>query len=177
MLHLSLFDSKLLRKKYCIYFTAVIVLFSWPITAALSGKEMTRYIKGLGAPLREQPKISSKVLTKLSRGTKVLSKETKGLWEKVEVGENQGWLMRGQISDIPVGIKKSILSQKIRLQSSSSGKRVRLRTFTAVVGVKGLVDKKGQKISPYKTDYLALEWLEKQPTDEENSVQFVTFSE
>ena len=176
MLHLSLFDSKLLRNKYCIYFTAVIVLFSWPFTTAMSVKEMTLYIKGFGAPLREQPKLSSKVLTKLSRGTKVLSKETKGLWEKVEGGEHQGWLMRGHISDIPVGFKKSILSQKIRLQSSS-GKRVRLRTFTAVVGVKGLVDKKGQKISPYKTDYLALEWLEKQPTDEENSVQFVTFSE
>ena len=176
MLHLSLFDSKLLRKKYCIYLTAIIVLFSWPLSTAMSVKNMTRYIKGLGAPLRNHPKISSKILTKLSRGTKVLSKETKGLWEKVEVGDNQGWLMRGQISDIPVGIKKSILSQKIRLQSSS-GKRVRLRTFTAVVGVKGLVDKKGQKISPYKTDYLALEWLEKQPTDEENSVQFVTFSE
>ena len=100
MLLLSLFDSKLLRKKYCIYFTAVIVLFSWPFTAAMPAKEMTRYIKGLGAPLRDHPKISSKVLTKLSRGTKVLSKETKGLWEKVEVGENQGWLMRGQISDL-----------------------------------------------------------------------------
>ena len=68
------------------------------------------------------------------------------------------------------------MSQKIRLQSSS-GKRVRLRTFTAVVGVKGLVDKKAQTISPYKTDYIALEWLEKKTTDEENSVQFVTFSE
>ena len=176
MLLLSLFDSKFLRNKFCIYFTAVIVLFSWPFTAAMSVKEMTYYIKGLGAQLREHPKISSKVLTKLSRGTKVLSKETKGLWEKVEVGENQGWLMRGQISDVPVGIKKSILSQKIRLQSSS-GKRVRLRTFAAVVGVKGLVDKKGQKISPHKTDYLALEWLEKQSTDEENAVLFVTFSE
>ena len=176
MLHLSPFDSKLLRNKYCIYFTAVIVLFSWPFTTAMSVNEITRYINGLGTPLRDQPKISSKVLTKLSRGTKVISKETKGLWEKVEVGGNQGWVMRGQISDIPVGVKKSILSQKIRLQSSS-GKRVRLRTFTAVVGVKGLVDKKGHKISPYKTDYLALEWLEKQPIDEENSVQFVTFSE
>ena len=176
MLHLNLFDSKLLRKKYYIYFTAVIVLFSWPFTTAMSVNEITRYIKGLGTPLRDQPKISSKVLTKLSRGTKVFSIETKGLWEKVEVGVNQGWVMRGQISDIPVGVKKSILSQKIRLQSSS-GKRVRLRTFTAVVGVKGLVDKKGHKISPYKTDYLALEWLEKQPIDEENSVQFVTFSE
>ena len=176
MLLLSRFDSKLLRKKYCIYFTAVIVLFSWPFATAMSVKEMTRYIKSLGAPLRDQPKINSTVLTKLSRGTKVLSKETKGLWEKVEVGENKGWLMRAQISDFPVSFKKSILSQKIRLQSSSC-KRVRLRTFTAVVGVKGLVDKKGQKISPYKTDYLELEWLEKQPIDEENSVQFVTFSE
>ena len=78
MLHLSLFDSKLLRKKYCIYFTAVIVLFSWPFTVAMSVKDMTRYTKGLGAPLREQPKISSKVLKKLSRGAKVISKETKG---------------------------------------------------------------------------------------------------
>ena len=176
MLLLSRFDSKLLRKKYYIYFTAVIVLLPCTFTAVVFAKEMTGYIKGLGSSLREQPKISSKVLTKLSRGTEVLSKETKGLWQKVEVGENQGWVMRGQISDVPVGVKKSILSQKIRLQSSS-GKRVRLRTFTAVVGVRGLVDKKGQKISPYKTDYLALEWLEKQPTDEENSVQFVTFSE
>ena len=166
----------MLRKKYCIYFTTVIFLLPFTFTDVVFAKEMTRYIKGLGSPLREQPKISSKILTKLSRGTKVISKETSGLWEKIEVGENLGWVMRGKISDIPVGGKKSILSQKIRLQSSS-GKRVRLRTFTAVVGVKGLVDKKGQKISPYKTDYLALEWLEKQPTDEENSVQFVTFSE
>ena len=176
MLLQSRFDSKFLRKKYCKYFTTVIFLLPFTFSDVVFAKDMNRYIKGLGAKLREHPKISSKVLTKLSRGTKVLSKETKGLWEKVEVSENQGWLMSGQISDIPVGIKKSILSQKIRLQSSS-GKRVRLRTFTALVGVKGLVDKKGQKISPYKTDYLALEWLEKQPTDEENSVQFVTFSE
>ena len=176
MLLLSLFDSKLFRKKYCIYFTAVIVLLPFTFTDVVFAKKMIRYIKGLGSPLREQPKISSKVLTKLSRGTEVLSKETKGLWEKVEIGGNHGWVMRGQISDVPVGVKKSILSQKIRLQSAS-GKRVRLRTFTAVVGVRGLVDKKGQKISPYKTDYLALEWLEKQPTDEENSVQFVTFAE
>ena len=176
MILLSRFDSKFLRKKYCKYFTTVIFLLPFTFSDVVFAKDMNRYIKGLGAKLREHPKISSKVLIKLSRGTKVLSKESKGLWEKVEVSENQGWLMSGQISDIPVGIKKSILSQKIRLQSSS-GKRVRLRTFTAVVGVKGLVDKKGQKISPYKTDYLALEWLEKQPTDEENSVQFVTFAE
>ena len=176
MLLLSRFDSKLLRKKFFIYFTTVIVLLPFNFTDVVFAKEIASYIKGLGSPLREQPKINSKILTKLSRGTKVLSKGVKGLWEKVEVGENQGWLMRGHISDIPVGVKKSILSQKIRLQSSS-GKRVRLRTFTAVVGVKGLVDKKGQKISPYQTDYLALEWLEKQPTDENKSVQFVTFAE
>ena len=68
------------------------------------------------------------------------------------------------------------LGQKIRL-NSASGRRVRLRTFTALVGVKGLVDSKGEKISPYKTDYVALEWLEKQPTDEENSVLFLTLAE
>ena len=176
MLLLSRFDSKSLRKNYCIYFTTVIVLLPFNFADVVFAKEITLYIKGLGSQLREQPKISSKVITKLSRGTKVLSKETKGLWQKVEVGENNGWVIRGQISDEPVGIKTSILSQKIRLQSSS-GKRVRLRTFTTVVGVKGLLDKNGQKISPYKTDYLALEWLEKQPTDEENSVKFVTFAE
>jgi len=46
-----------------------------------------------------------------------------------------------------------------------------------VVGVRGLVDSKGKKISPYKTDYVALEWLEKQPSDEENSVIFLTYTE
>jgi hypothetical protein len=61
--------------------------------------------------------------------------------------------------------------------NSASGRRIRLRTFTAVVGVKGLVDNKGEKISPYQTDYVALEWLESQPSDEENSVRFLTLSE
>ena len=176
MLLLGRFDLNLLRKKYCIYLSTAIFLLPFTFTDVVFAKEITLYIKGLGSPLREHPKISSKVLTKLLRGTEVLSKETKGLWQKVEVGGNHGWVMRGQISDVPVDVKKSILSQKIRFQSSS-GKRVRLRTFTAVVGIKGLVDKKGQKISSYKTDYLALEWLEKQPSDEENSVQFLTFSD
>ncbi len=48
--------------------------------------------------------------------------------------------------------------QKIQLQSAS-GRRLRLRTFSAVVGVKGLLDSKGKKISPFQTDYAALEWL------------------
>jgi hypothetical protein len=39
------------------------------------------------------------------------------------------------------------------------------------------VDSKGEKISPYQTDYVALEWLEKQPSNEENSVIFLTFTE
>ena len=126
--------------------------------------------------MREQPSIQSKKLMNLSRGTAVLSMESKGIWQKVVSGENQGWLLRGQISKFPVKKKKLVLWQKIRLQSSS-GRRVRLRTFSAVVGVRGLVDSKGKKISPYKTDYVALEWLEKQPSDEENSVIFLTYTE
>ena len=126
--------------------------------------------------MREQPSIQSKKLMNLSRGTAVLSMESKGIWQKVVSGENQGWLLRGQISKFPVKKKKLVLWQKIRLKSSS-GRRVRLRTFSAVVGVRGLVDSKGKKISPYKTDYVALEWLEKQPSDEENSVIFLTYTE
>ena len=84
--------------------------------------------------------------------------------------------MRGQITNIPVKIKKLVLGQKIRL-TSSSGRRIRLRTISAVVGVRGLVDSKGKKISPHQTDYVALEWLEKHPTDEENSVRFLTLAE
>ena len=126
--------------------------------------------------MREQPSIQSKKLMNLSRGTAVLSMESRGIWQKVVSGENQGWLLRGQISKFPVKKKKLVLGQKIRLQSSS-GRRLRLRTFSAVVGVKGLVDSKGKKISPYKTDYVALEWLEKQPSDEENSVIFLTYTE
>ena len=126
--------------------------------------------------MREQPSIQSKKLMNLSRGTAVLSMESRGIWQKVVSGENQGWLLRGQISKFPVKKKKLVLGQKIRLQSSS-GRRLRLRTFSAVVGVRGLVDSKGKKISPYKTDYVALEWLEKQPSDEENSVIFLTYTE
>jgi hypothetical protein len=146
------------------------------IVSGIFAKEEIRYVKGLGAVLREQPSIQSKKLTKLSRGTKVLALEVKGIWHKVIAGEIQGWLLRGQITNIPVKIKKLVLGQKIRL-TSSSGRRVRLRTISAVVGVKGLVDSKGKKISPYQTDYVALEWLEKQPTDEENSVRFLTLAE
>ena len=170
------FNSLLLRKKKIIQIFVVVFLLSMDFYSSSLAKEETHYIKGLGAVLREQPSIQGKTLTKLPRGTEVHAIETKGIWHKVIAGKIQGWLFRGQITNIPVKIKKLVLGQKIRLHSAS-GRRVRLRTFTAVVGIKGLVDSKGEKISPYKTDYVALEWLEKEPTDEENSVQFLTFTE
>jgi len=170
------FNSLLLRKKKIIQIFVVVFLLSMDFYSSSFAKEETHYIKGLAAVLREQPSIQGKTLTKLPRGTEVHAIETKGIWHKVESGEKQGWILRGQITKVPVKIKKLILGQKIRLHSAS-GRRVRLRTFTAVVGVRGLVDSKGEKISPYKTDYVALEWLEKQPTDEENSVLFLTLAE
>ena len=175
-LHQTQLNSYLLSKIKIVLIFSALFLSSNFIVSGIFAKEEIRYVKGLGAVLREQPSIQSKKLTKLSRGTKVLALEVKGIWHKVIAGEIQGWLLRGQITNIPVKIKKLVLGQKIRL-TSSSGRRVRLRTFSAVVGVKGLVDSKGKKISPYKTDYLALEWLEKQPTDEENSVRFLTLAE
>ena len=175
-LHQTHLKSFLLNKiKFVLIFSALSLSSNF-IVSGIFAKEEIRYVNGLGAVLREQPSILSKKLTKLSRGTKVLALEAKGIWHQVEAGEIQGWLLRGQITNIPVKIKKLVLGQKIRL-TSSSGRRVRLRTFSAVVGVRGLVDSKGEKISPYKTDYVALEWLEKQPTDEENSVRFLTLAE
>jgi len=175
-LHQTQLNSFLFSKiKFVLIFSALFLSSNF-IVSGIFAKEEIRYVKGLGAVLREQPSILSKKLTKLSRGTKVLALEAKGIWHKVIAGEIQGWLLRGQITNIPVKIKKLVLGQKIRLHSAS-GRRVRLRTFTAVVGVKGLVNSKGEKISPYQTDYVALEWLEKQPTDEENSVRFLTLSE
>ena len=175
-LHQTHLNSFLLSKiKFVLIFSALFLSSNF-IVSGIFAKEEIRYVKGLGAVLREQPSILSKKLTKLSRGTKVLALEAKGIWHKVEAGEIQGWLLRGQITNTPVKIKKLVLGQKIRL-TSSSGRRIRLRTFSAIVGVKGLVDSKGKKISPYQTDYAALEWLENQPSDEENSVLFLTLSE
>ena len=176
VLHQTQLNSFLLSKiKFVLIFSALFLSSNF-IVPGIFAKEEIRYVKGLGAVLREQPSIQSKKLTKLSRGTKVLALEEKGIWHKVIAGEIQGCLLRGQITNIPVKIKKLVLGQKIRL-TSSSGRRIRLRTFTAIVGVKGLVDSKGKKISPYQTDYAALEWLENQPSDEENSVLFLTLSE
>ena len=175
-LHQTQLNSFLLSKIKSVLIFSVLFLSSNFIVSKIFANEEIRYVKGLGAVLREQPSILSKKLTKLSRGTKVLELEAKGIWHKVIAGEIQGWLFRGQITNIPVKIKKLVLGQKIRLHSAS-GRRVRLRTYTAVVGVKGLVDSKGEKISPYQTDYVALEWLEKQPSNEENSVIFLTFTE
>ena len=176
VLHQTQLNSFLLSKiKFVLIFSALFLSSNF-IVSGIFAKEEIRYVKGLGAVLREQPSFQSKTLTKLSRGTKVLTVETKGIWYKVIAGDNQGWILRGQITNFPVKIKRFVLAQKLRL-NSASGRRVRLRTFTAVVGVRGLVDSRGKKISPYKTDYVALEWLEKQPTDEENSVLFLTFTE
>ena len=176
VLHQTQLNSFLLSKIKSVLIFSALFLSSNFIVSGIFAKEEIRYVKGLGAVLREQPSIQSKKLTKLSRGTKVLALEAKGIWHKVIAGEIQGWLVRGQITNIPVKIKKLVLGQKIRL-TSSSGRRIRLRTFSAIVGVKGLVDSKGKKISPYQTDYAALEWLENQPSDEENSVLFLTLSE
>ena len=175
-LHQTPLNSFLLSKIKSVLIFSALFLSSNFIVSGIFAKEEIRYVKGLGAVLQEQPSILSKKLTKLSRGTKVLALEEKGIWHKVIAGKIQGWLFRGQITNIPVKIKKLVLGQKIRLHSAS-GRRVRLRTYTAVVGVKGLVDSKEEKISPDQTDYVALEWLEKQPSNEENSVIFLTFTE
>ena len=140
-LHQTQFNSFLLSKIKSVLIFSALFLSSNFIVSGIFAKEEIRYVKGLGAVLREQPSILSKKLTKLSRGTKVLELEAKGIWHKVIAGEIQGWLLRGQITNIPVKIKKLVLGQKIRL-TTSSGWRVRLRTISAVVGVKGLVDSK-----------------------------------
>ena len=169
-------DSSLQVKKLSkLCFAALFLLFNFFLTSIFAS-ENTFYIKGLGAVLREKPSIQSKNTFKLSRGTKVLTIASKGIWQKVEAGENQGWLLRGQLSKNPVKRKKLILGQKIQLHSAS-GRRLRLRTFTAVVGVKGLLDNEGKKVSPYQTDYVALEWLENLPSDEMLSVIFLNFTE
>ena len=156
-------------------FAGIYLLLSFSLSSVYAINN-TGYIKGMGAVLREHPSIQSKNSFKLKRGTKVLSLVNKGIWQKVKTGENQGWILRGQISKFPVKRKKLILGQKIKLHSVS-GRRLRLRTFSAVVGVKGLLDSKGKKISPFKTDYAALEWLENQPFNEEESVKFLTLTE
>ena len=135
VLHQTQLNSFLLSKiKFVLIFSALYLSSNF-IVPGIFAKEEIRYVKGLGAVLREQPSIQSKKLTKLSRGTKVLALEVKGIWHKVIAGKIQGWLLRGQITNIPVKIKNLVLGQKIRL-TSSSGRRVRLRTFSAIVGVK-----------------------------------------
>ena len=170
------FDSSFHSINIFIQIFAVIFLLLTFFLSSVFAVNNTGYIKGMGAVLREQPSIHSKSSFKLKRGTKVLPLVSKGIWQKVKAGENQGWLLRGQISKFPVKRKKLILGQKVQLQSAS-GRRLRLRTFSAVVGVKGLLDSKGKKISPFQTDYAALEWLENRPFDEENSVIFLTLTE
>jgi hypothetical protein len=111
-LHQTQLNSFLLSKIKSVLIFSALFLSSNFIVSGIFAKEEIRYVKGLGAVLREQPSILSKKLTKLSRGTKVLALEVKGIWHKVEAGEIQGWLLRGQITNIPVKIKKLVLGQK-----------------------------------------------------------------
>ena len=67
------FDSLLYFKKHCIQISATVFLLSTLFASGSLAKEETRYIKGLGAVLREQPSIRSKTLTKLSVVLKCLS--------------------------------------------------------------------------------------------------------
>ena len=97
-LHQTQLNSFLFSKiKFVLIFSALLLSSNF-IVSGIFAKEEIRYVKGLGAVLREQPSIQSKKLTKLSRGTKVLALEVKGIWHKVEAGEIQGWLLRGQIT-------------------------------------------------------------------------------
>ena len=99
-LHQTQLNSFLLSKiKFVLIFSALFLSSNF-IVSGIFAKEEKRYVKGLGAVLREPPSIQSKNLTKLSRGTKVLALEAKGIWHKVIAGEIQGWLLRGQITNI-----------------------------------------------------------------------------
>lgn len=105
-------DSFLQGKKIILQFFAALFLLLSFFLSSVFATENTVYIKGLGAVLREQPSIQSKKTFKLSRGTKVLSIESKGIWQKVESGVSQGWLLRGQISKFPVKKENADFSTK-----------------------------------------------------------------
>ncbi len=163
----------------CSLFIKISILYLLIVTTVSSGivaGERTLFVRGLAVALREYPLMKSRILLRLQRGTPVLLVERKDVWLKVQAKNQQGWLLRGQLSKFPIKIKKSVLAQKVRLHSRTS-RRVRLRTVIAVIGVRGLVDQKGQKISPYHTDYAALEWIEQQNLNEDDSIAFLMFEE
>jgi hypothetical protein len=64
------------------FFAALFLLLSFFLSSVFAS-ENTVYSKGLGAVLREQPSIQSKKTFKLSRGTKVLAIESKGIGKKL----------------------------------------------------------------------------------------------
>ncbi len=140
------------------------------ITVPVQGE--TFYVRSLSAVLKPRPAPSGKALAQLKRGEKVRMLNKSGIWSKVAAGAGEGWLPSGQLSKTPVVGRVSVLAQKVRL-SSKKNRRVRLRTFVAVVGVKGLVDRKNQQLSPYQTDYPALEGIEHRSVDEEDAVGFL----
>ena len=107
------------------------------------------FVKGILANVKEEPSNSSKTIFKLKRGTKLFLIEKNNLWTRINYENRQGWLLNDQITNKSI-IKIKTLSQKLKVNSRKNP-RLRIRTVSAITGVKGLVDSEGKLVNPYDT--------------------------
>ena len=132
------------------------------------------FVKGILANVKEEPSNSSKTIFKLKRGTKLFLIEKNNLWTRINYENRQGWLLNDQISNKSIiKIKIKTLSQKLKVNSRKNP-RLRIRTVSAITGVKGLVDSEGKLVNPYDTNYASLEYLESKSYDEMESFIFLS---
>ncbi len=133
----------------------------------------TSYIRSYQADVFASPVEKSTRITMAKRGEKVQELDKAGNWTKIRINNNEGWILRMNLS--PVVYPSKIKFEKLPIVKKTKKRRnLRLRVARAAVGVKGLRKPQMDNLKEKETDFKALEKMERFKIDEQTATKFIT---
>ncbi|MBF0236557.1 MAG: SH3 domain-containing protein [SAR324 cluster bacterium] len=159
-------------KRYC-QVLSILGIFWCGIISDL--KADTLYVRSFKAFLLEKPQGNSTKILTIAQGAAVESLETQGLWVKVAIEGQQGWISKMVLAAQPPTGKVSLLDENSELADSA---RRRASSFSSTAAARGLTESGRERINSKEgTDFDAVEQLEKQQITETEAIQFIEFEE
>jgi len=129
------------------------------------------YVQSKQAKLYEQHSFSSKVVSTLKQGDEVMVLNKGDDWAQVKAGKNSGWLPLLLISEQKPVSRKSVLIEKSDVIEQNARRRA---SSTSVAGAaRGLQGDDSEQSETLKSDYKALEKIEKNVPSEKAVKKFM----
>ena len=165
--------SNKLKKEGFKVFKKVVPLMSSKemIASSSSDPKNLVYTKSFETKVLEKPNKTSKITSKLKRGSAVEKIGEKSPWVNIKMDSINGWVHQLALTTNKPKKRVSLLESQKDLSTSS---RKRARTFTSAAAARGLAKSGDDTLDNRQLpDFEALSQLEKQGIDEDSAIVFM----